>query len=114
MAYVGADGSEVVSGAVDEYAGAQVALVAPPAGLTASVDTAFAFAQKVYHLWLQNNSAMPVGIEFVAAASAGSWQVPAGGALLLDVPVGVVHLYSTAATAVNGTAAGNVVLKGWA
>jgi hypothetical protein len=111
MSWIAADGSDVVSG---NYAGAQAALVAPPANLTAAADTAFVFASQVHHVWVQNNSSTVVGVEFDAPASAGSWQIPAnGGAVLLDVPVTAVHLFSTAASPVNGTAAGNIVVKGW-
>ncbi len=99
---------------VNVYSGASVALSAPPAALTASADTTFTFSSKVHHVEIQNNSSTAVGIEYDAAATAGSWQIPPnGGALLVDHPVTAVHLFSTAATNVNGTGGSNIVLKGW-
>jgi hypothetical protein len=91
-----------------------VALSSPPANLTAGADTSLTFASEIHHLLIQNNGAVTVGVEFDATASAGSLQVAAGQTLLLDLPLTVLHCYSASAPAVNGTAAGNLVVKGWA
>jgi hypothetical protein len=99
---------------VNSYSGATVALTTPAAALTASSDTSFTWPSQVKHWIVQNNSATAVGIELDAAATAGSLQVaPNGGTIAMDIPVTVMHMYSTAATNVNGSTGANIVLKGW-
>lgn len=115
MAFIGADGSELVSGALALSAGPQVALSSPPATLTAGADTPVTFSSQAKHVWVQNNSATAVGVEFDGVSSAGSLQIPGGmnAFARFDVPCTVVHLFSSTATALNGTAGANIVLKGW-
>ncbi len=90
-----------------------VNLATAPTALTISTDTIYIFGYKVRHLLVQNNSGTAVGVGLDAIATAGSLQVAAGATLALDVPVTSVHLFSAAATAVNGTSAANIVLMGW-
>lgn len=99
---------------VNSTTGAVVALSTPPAALTASTDTAFTFASQVKHVLIQNNSATATGVAFDTAATAGSFQLAPNQTLLLDVEVTAVHFWSTAATNVNGAAAANITLLGWA
>jgi hypothetical protein len=109
--FISANGGQVV----DNFAGQIVPLAAgAPAALTASADTTFAFSQPVTHIYVQNKSAADVYVEFDAAATVGSAVVPANrGGLFFDIPCAAVHLFSTAATNVNGTADLNIVLRGW-
>jgi len=108
-------GTVALSGTVNVTSGATIALTTPQAALTASTDTSYTFASQAKHMLIQNKSATNVYIEFDATTTVGSLLVyPNGQLLFFDIPVTAMHLYSTAATNVNGTADNNIVLKGWA
>lgn len=87
------------------------------AALTANTDYQFtwgpAVGQQVNHLLIQNNSTVPVNFELDNAVSAGSPIVQPGQTIFLDIQTIVLHLLSTGTPNVNGTAAGNVVVRGW-
>src|SRR4051812_46346404 len=87
-----------------------VALVTPPANLLASNDTIFTFASQVRVIQIQNRSATAVGIEWDAAATAGSYQIDPGQTQILPFSVTALHMYSVAATPVNGSTGLNIVL----
>ena len=83
------------------------------ASLTANSDNLYTFPTQVHHLLIENNTTTPLNVEFDAQATAGSLLIPAGSAPIgIDVAVTVVHLYSAAASPVNGTAGSNIVLRG--
>jgi hypothetical protein len=103
-----------------------VTLSGPPANLTAAADTVLTWnttsgeAYSVRRIEVQNKSgrnsvaAVDIFVEADAAASPGSIVVPPGGSYLSrDIPCNVLHIYCSAALALNGTADGNVVVKGW-
>lgn len=93
---------------------AAIPLTSPPAQTNAGSDTPLTWAQPVRHLFVQNNTAAAVMVEQDAAASAGSTVVATGQLLVLDVPCAVLHLFTAAAQNINGTAAANIVVRGWA
>ena len=99
----------------NQYYGATVALVTPPTALTVSTDTTFTFASKVNHVLIQNKSNVDVNINWDSAASAGTAIIPGGAnnLVVFHIPVTTVHLYSAAATNVNGSSGLNIVLQGW-
>jgi len=106
-------GGATTSGAVNPSAGAEVALVTPPAALTAGADTLLTFASQVRHLRVQNKSATRIYIKRDAPASLGSEAVyENGGAYGDDIPCTVLHIYSTVATNVNGPTDNNIVVEG--
>lgn len=98
---------------VNAGAGASVALTSPAAALTASTDTSFTFASQAKHLFLENKSLTDAYFNMDGAASPGAYTLPAGGLRFVDLPCTVLHLYSTAATPVNGATATNIVIGGW-
>lgn len=89
-----------------------VSLTSPPSTTTASTDTPFTFASQVNHVILQNNTSANVWFAFDTVATIGSLLLVPGSMLIYAKKVSVVHLYTVAATNVNGTAAGNIVLLG--
>lgn len=98
---------------VNPSAGAPVALSSPPATLTANASTLLTFASTVRHIEIQNNTTDTKGVEFDGTtATAGSYQVPPGGTYSADVSTTQVALYGTLASALNGSSAGNVVVRG--
>lgn len=110
MAFIAANGADLV----DSTAGIIIPMAAGvPAALTISTDTAFAFSQSVAHVYIQNKSATAVYVAFDVAATVGSLFVPANGILNVHVPCSVLHLFSAAATNVNGAADLNIVALGW-
>lgn len=90
-----------------------VALSSPPTALTVSADTSFTFSSQVKHIFIQNNTAYNLNIEFDATATAGSILLMPGQYISLDIPATVIHLLSSNASNVNGTTGNNIVLKGW-
>lgn len=99
----------------DAAAGAFVALSSPPSATNAGSDTALPFASAVRHLLIQNNTSAAVYCDCDVAATQGSFEIyPNGQTALLDVPCAVLHLYTAAAQTINGSAAGGIVVKGWA
>lgn len=99
--------------ALTPVASAPVSLTAPAAALTASADTLFTFASQVKHLFLENKSAADAYYNLDVAASPGTYYLPAGALRILDLPCTILHLYSTAATPVNGATAANIAVGGW-
>lgn len=102
-----------------------VALASPPASLTANADTTLTWnttsgeAYSVRRIEVQNKSgrngvaAVDVFIAADATASQGNLVVPAGAYLARDIPCNALHVYCSAALAVNGTSDGNLVVIGW-
>jgi len=104
---------QIGSASVNPSAGAEVALSAPPAALTANADTLLTFASAVHHLEVQNKSGVDIYVKTDAPASQGSRKVYAnGGSFFSDLPCTTLHIYSTAATALNGTADSNIFVEG--
>ena len=110
---------------ISPVASRPIAPTSPAANLTASTDTVYTFPNTDSGMWnlrrvlVENNSdrgATPadVYVNFDAAASPGTSCLRPGQWRSYDVPVAAtVHLYSTQALAVNGSAAGGCVLLGW-
>ena len=94
-------------------AGANVSLSAPPAALTAGVDTSFTFASKINHFFLQNNTTTNINFDLDTGATLGSPLLLPGQYISMDIPVTVIHILSAAASNVNGSTGANIVLKGW-
>lgn len=84
------------------------------AALAANTDQAFAFDPPVNHIYLKNNSSVAVNWETDATTTLGSDILQPGQGVALDVPCTNMHLQSTGTPTVNGAAAGNIVLRGWA
>jgi hypothetical protein len=120
-AAIGADGLPIAAPAgsdkapfVNPAAGAVVALTVP-AGTLSSGDNALAVASAVRHIWIENNSGSAIGYAMDAVASAGSRQIPAGSARILDEPCGTaIHIFVGGSTPYNGTVGSNVVVLAWA
>lgn len=89
------------------------ATTSPPSTTNASSDTSYTFAAQVRHWLLQNNTSANVQFELDTTATAGSIVLAPGATWLSDIPVTVLHLYTAAAQNINGSSAGNIVLKGW-
>lgn len=115
---VNGDGSEYaerlnVTGTANPVTGASVVLSSPPTNLSANADTAITFAVPVNHVYLQNNSGTAASVDFDATASLGAFLIPAGSPpIAFDFPCTVLHVYCTAALALNGTSGGNFVVRG--
>ena len=101
---------------VSAQAGVLAADPANAAALTAATDYAFKWkgGAQPRHVLVQNNTAASINVDVDAAATAGALVLAAGATLVLDVCMSALHLYSAAATpAVNGSASGNIVVRGW-
>lgn len=99
---------------------AQAGVLAPSptngAALVAATDYAFSWksAAQPRHVLVQNNTAAAINVDVDTAATAGSLVLAAGATLVLDVQMSALHLYSAAAAPnVNGSASGNIVVRGW-
>lgn len=106
------NGDEVVRGA-DQYTTA-VALDTPPANLTAGANTALTFASTVYVVTVENNSGEDKNAEVPSPATAGSGKVLDGEIREFAIAAGTttVGIYGASASPLNGSAAGNVIVKG--
>ena len=81
---------------------------------TANADTAVAFSTRVNHVMVQNNTANDIYIDFDIAATQGSICVPKGqSSWFSDNQCSTLHIYTTVASSVNGTASGGIVVRGW-
>jgi hypothetical protein len=89
-----------------------VALTTPAAQTTAATDTPYTFGSQVNTVIIQNNTAANLNFAFDVAATAGSLLLTPGQYYEKPKKVTVVHLLTTLATNVNGTAANNIVLLG--
>ncbi len=84
-----------------------------PANLAADTDAAYVFSSPVKQVIIQNNSTVPVNIEQDVPATPGSLvAVALGGVMILDEECSEIHLLSSGTPAVNGSVAGNVVIRG--
>lgn len=106
-------GSGLKRQTVDPTAGGVIALSSPPANLTGGSDTALTFVETVNHVLLQNNSNTAFNLNFDAAASAGTFLIPANSPpIAFDFLCTAVHILCSASLAVNGSTGGNVVVQG--
>lgn len=85
----------------------------PPAQTSAALDTAITFSATVNHWVLQNNTTAVVNFDMDTQASAGSLVLAPNATFFSDIPMTALHLFTAAAQNINGTAAGNIVLRGW-
>lgn len=90
-----------------------VSLSSPPAQTNAGADTSLLFASPVGHWFIQNNTTANVMFDLETAASLGSPLIAAGQMITSDVPLSQLHLFTAAAQNINGTTAGNIVIRGW-
>lgn len=67
----------------------------------------------VNHIMLQNNTAANVQYELDTAATVASPVLAAGATIFIDVPCSTLHLFTATAQNVNGTTAGNIVVRAW-
>jgi len=93
-----------------------VALSSPPANLTAGANTVLTFASTVYRIYIENNTTESKGYAVPSPATAGSKLVFATAAIEIAVPGGTTTLgiYGAVASALNGSAAGNLIVEGYA
>lgn len=84
-----------------------------PTATTANTDTAWSFAQTVNHILIQNNTTDPLNFEFETAATAGSLVLPATTSFRMDLKVTTIHFLTPAVQNINGSAADNIVIRGW-
>lgn len=89
------------------------ALTATAGNTTANTAYSATFAQQVNHVLIANNTTANINYEFENAATAGSDVLAPGQKLLLDVQCLTVSILTTSVVAVNGSAAGNIVVRGW-
>ena len=89
-----------------------VALTSPAAQTNAGSDTLYTFSSQVNTVILQNNTGANLNYAFDVAATVGSLLLPTGQTLIYSKKVTVVHLFTAAATNVNGSSASNIVLLG--
>lgn len=68
---------------------------------------------QVNHVLIANNTTISINYELDAATTLGSDILAAGQKILFDVQVLAVHLQATSSQNVNGTSAGNIVVRGW-
>lgn len=81
---------------------------------TAATDYSFAWtAATVNHVMLQNNTGVSINFDVDQTATAGSPVLATGQTIFLDVVMAALHLWTAAQQNVNGTAAGNIVIRGW-
>lgn len=103
-----------VEGAPSTIQGVVAAAATNAAATTAGADYTFAWsAATVNHVLLQNNTAAALNYEVDAAATAGSMTLAAGAGVFLDVTMGALHLLTAGVQNVNGTVAGNIVVRAW-
>lgn len=69
--------------------------------------------QQVNHVMLQNNSSVNINFELDNTVSAGSPVITPGQTIFLDVQHITLQLLSSGTPNVNGTSAGNLVVRGW-
>jgi hypothetical protein len=98
---------------ISAVAGYVAAAGGNPTATTGGSDTSWSFASKVNHLLIQNNTTANVQFDLDTATSAGSPLLYPGQMLLLDVKCTAVHLLTAANQNINGTTAGNIVIRGW-
>ena len=67
----------------------------------------------VNHVYIENNTNANVQWELDAATSNGSPILKPGDSKQFDIRVTNLHLLTGAAQNVNGSAAGNIVVRGW-
>lgn len=68
---------------------------------------------QVNHIMLQNNTAASINWDLDTATNAGSPVLAAGQTLFLDVQTTALHLQAAASQNINGSSAGNIVVRGW-
>ena len=86
------------------------------AALVANTDYTFVWSpagQRVNHLLIQNNSTVPVLFELDNVTSLGSPIIQPAQTLFLDVQTITLHLQANGTPSVNGSAAANIVVRGW-
>ena len=93
---------------------AQKGALTTTAGATVA-NTAYSatFASQVNHVLLSNNTTANLNYEFENAATAGSDVLAPGQKLLMDVQCITVSLLTATIENVNGSAAANIVVRGW-
>ena len=69
--------------------------------------------QQVNHLMIQNNSTVNVNFELDNEVTVGSAVIQPGQTVFLDIQTIVLHLLSSGTPNVNGSTAGNIVVRGW-
>lgn len=111
---VGSNGLPVLATSAPGYV---AAYGSNPTALTSNTDAAFKWGAggttQVNHVMIQNNTASSLNWDLDVATSAGSPTLAAGQTLFLDVQCTAVHLQQTGTPNINGTAASNIVVRGW-
>lgn len=88
-----------------------------PSALTASTDASFTWGAsgntQVNHIMLQNNATINVLFDLDVATSAGSPICAPGQTMFFDVKTTTLHLQANGTPNLNGTSAGNIVVRAW-
>jgi len=84
----------------------------PPSTTNAGSDTTYTFSSQVNRIIIQNNTSANVNFDFDQAASAGSFLCLPGTMIIYPKKCTAFHLYTAAAQNINGSTAGNVVVRG--
>lgn len=111
-----ADGNSTPMQGIGQQGGVQP-LSTNAAALTANTVYLFKWGpsanQQVNHLMIQNNATVSVNFELDNEVSAGSAVILPGQTLFLDIQTIVLHLLANGTPNVNGSTAGNIVVRGW-
>lgn len=89
-----------------------IALTSPPSTTNAGSDTVLTFSSQVNRIIIQNNTSANANFDFDQSASAGSFLVVPGGMIVYPKKCTAFHLFTAAAQNINGTSAGNIVVRG--
>ena len=104
-------GSTIISSEYVEESG-YIALVLPPTQTNAGTETILTFAQQVNHVTIENHTAANINYSFDETCTAGSLLLPPTYQHDKAKQVNTVHILTTAAQNINGSTAGNIVVRG--
>ena len=89
-----------------------VALSSPPAQTNAGTETVLTFSQQVNNVSIYNGTSSNINYAFNETVTAGSLVLAPGYQLDKSKQVTTVHLLTASAQNINGSSAGNIVVKG--
>jgi hypothetical protein len=84
----------------------------PPTQTNAGAETVLTFPEEVHHVTIYNGTSVNINYAFNETCTAGSFVLAPGYQLDKDKSVTTVHLLTASAVNVNGSSAGNIVVKG--
>jgi hypothetical protein len=110
MALVDENNNIVAPGGTEQSG--HVALSSPPAQTNAGTETVLTFSQQVNNVIIYNGTSATINYALDEAVTAGSLVLAPGYQLDKAKQVTTVHLLTASAQNVNGSSAGNIVVKG--